>query len=364
MTFLNRWQHTMTLTLRVWPREIRAHKLSVLGKEWSVDGMTFNVNEKLEVVHRLGEKGFAAWELSNEDAETLMAAGTAGAKVGAMRVRCPGTMAETNKKECWLDVDVTVYPEANDRKFTAASVFTREVICPEDEIEGRLRQAWARSDEWVVTHVRRTRSKERAAAFESTYEPRTFSGFVLMERAPQIDVAAVARHILAGKVVLFRSQDISAKTLGELRSKLNYYTVPGRKPEEDGGLFRGYQLGDGVVRWRWRCKAEDREANKVKVLQRMHKATRDKGQANRRTYFIGEVVERIAKQYGVSRQRVMARFLDEGIVDFLFRSYEAAVAKGRIKIHSQPEVDLRGFVSEAVRVVSFIIDGLGKKGAA
>ena len=54
----------------------------------------------------------------------------------------------------------------------------------------------------------------------------------------------------------------------------------------------------------------------------MHESTRDKGRASRRTYFLENTVTRFAERIGWPRQRVMARFLDDGIVDWLMRSVD------------------------------------------
>ena len=82
MNYTGRWRHELKLTFRVWPRDARAMKLALAGEEWSGDGMTYNRNEHLEVVHRIGLKGFAPFELSDADAMTLAAVGAASLAVG------------------------------------------------------------------------------------------------------------------------------------------------------------------------------------------------------------------------------------------------------------------------------------------
>ena len=358
MRFTNRWQHKMTLTFRVWPREPRAHQLSVMGKEWSVDGLTYNRNEHLEACHRLGQKGFAAWEISDADALTIAASGTAGAVVEKMRVKCPGTMDGRIKKECWLEVDVTVYPNANTKPYGPAMRLTRTVACPWDGLAARLQEQWRQGDAVQRGHMTRNCGKERQAKWLPTFEPRTFEGFEMYESRTVINVPRIAESIMSGKVVVFKVGDVDTETFQKLRDKLNYYTIPGRKPEEEGGLYRGYQLGDGVIRWARRAVEGDPDYGREAHMRKMHRATREAGQSRRRTHFVEQVVTRISERFGVSRQRTMSVFIEQGLVDYLVRSYDAAAAEGKLRIHSDPGTDMRGFVSEAVRIVEFFIEGV------
>ena len=361
MTFTNRWQHRMTLTFRAWPRETRAHKLSVMAEEWSVDGMTYNRNEHLEVVHRLGRKGFAAWELSDEDAATLSLVGDTGAKIERMRVRCPGTMASDYKKECWLEADVLVYPDAAARLYGPAGRKTRTLACSWDELEDLLKKRWRQGDEVAEHRVKGWTSRERYAKWKASYEPRTFSGFEVYVSAQVINLEEIAGKILAGKVVVFRGNAVSTELMAELREKLNYFTFEGRKADEPGGLLKGYQLGDGIIRWTPRLAKTDPEYGRGNHIKRMHRKRTIEGQERRRAIFVGEVVEGVARKYGVSHQSVMSVFLEHGLVDYLMRSYDDAAASGAVYIHGIPKCDLRGFVSEAVRVVSFFIEGVTEK---
>ena len=358
MRFTNRWLHSMTLSFRAWPREPQAHRLSVMAKEWSVDGLTYNRNEHLEACHRIGQKNFAAWEISDEDALALSASGTAGARVERMRIKCPGTMDSQARKECWLEVDVTVYPDACSKPYGPALRLARTVECPWDRLAERLASVWSRADEVQVKHMARSFGRARAEAWLKTFEPRTFDGFELYGAADAIDVSKVAESILAGKVVVFRSADVDADTFMKLRERLNYYTVPGRAPDEEGGLYRGYQLGDGVIRWTRRTVEGDPDHGPEAHLRKMHEATRSAGQSRRRTIFVEQVVMRVSERFGVSRQRAMSVFLEEGIVDYLVRSYDAAAEAGKLYVHGNPEKDLRGFISEAVRIVAFYIEGV------
>ena len=131
--------------------------------------------------------------------------------------------------------------------------------------------------------------------------------------------------------------------------KAMFWTVPGREPWADGGALRGYQFADRIVRWTRRVDVENRAENDAQRLARMHDSTRDKGRSNRRRYFLENTVTRFAERIGWPRQRVMARFLDEGIVDWLMRSVD------NVKTVKSRETNalLRGRVSDAVNALEF-----------
>lgn len=324
MNYTGRWRHELTLTFRVWPRDTRAMKLALAGEKWSGDGMTYNRNEHLEVVHRIGAKGFAPFELSDADAETLSAVGDAGAKLGEMMIRCPGSLVETAKKECWLDVRVVVYPTAK----------------------------WRNTEKGFMGKLVEGDTPEAALAAKGV----SYGKIIFVDRPAQIDVAGFARQMVAEDAVLvFDSCRITGALAKRVRDQLSYAVFADRRPDEEGGLFLGYQLADRVFRWQRRVPAERREEAKAARLDRMHRATREKGIASRRTYYIGNVVKRVAEKYGVSEQRVMSRFVEEGILDWLLRSVD------RVKPVLMRDTTslLRGRVSDAVRSIDFFIRGMG-----
>ena len=324
MNYTGRWRHELKLTFRVWPRDARAMKLALAGEEWSGDGMTYNRNEHLEVVHRIGAKGFAPFELSDADAATLSAIGDAGAKLGEMMIRCPGSLAEIAKKECWLDVRVVVYPKAK----------------------------WRNPECGFRSHYIEGETPEAALAAKGVEAGKV----IFVDRPAQIDVAGFARQMVAEDAVLvFDSRRIAGALAKRVREQLSYAVFADRRPDEEGGLYLGYQLADRVFRWQRRVPAERREAERADRLDRMHRATREKGAASRRAYYIGNVVRRIAEKYGVSEQRVMSRFVEEGILDWLLRS----VDKVKPVLMRETASLLRGKVSDAVRSIDFYIRGLG-----
>ena len=355
MKFTGRFRHKLRFSFRVWPRGTFAINAALREKEWSVDGMTPNTNGKLAVVHRFNNKLFAAFELNDEDAEKLAAVGSANAVLGKMVVHCPGTRFNYEKKECRLEVNVTVYPDASRyRPFHSGKALVLD--CAEEEIPDALRRNWDKMHTALVNQVRRNCGAGRKA-YADTIEPYAYNGHVILDNPQIADIDIIARHILAGKAVLLDSSVFTGKMARVVKDRLDYYVMPGRDPDEEGGLFMGYQLGGYVFRYR-RRKWADFAAHQAEHIKAMHERNHARGQVNRRDVFCRAVFDRIAHKYGISEQRVLMRFLQSGILDYLIRSYEAAAADGRLQIHGDPKHDLQGFVGKAVRVVSFIVDGL------
>ena len=71
-------------------------------------------------------------------------------------------------------------------------------------------------------------------------------------------------------------------------------------------------------------------------------------------------MNRFAERVGMSRQRVMARFLDDGVVDWLMRSVEAIPPVPRRDADSL----LRGRVGDAVEALEFYyraVEGMAER---
>ena len=54
MTWMNRYQHRMTLTMRAWPTSERTHKASYSQTEYKIDGMTYTHNCRMAVTFKYG----------------------------------------------------------------------------------------------------------------------------------------------------------------------------------------------------------------------------------------------------------------------------------------------------------------------
>ena len=109
------------------------------------------------------------------------------------------------------------------------------------------------------------------------------------------------------------------------------------------------EFADRIVRWNRRIDKENRAENDVRRLARMHDSTRDKGRSARRRHFLESTVTRFAERVGWPRQRVMARFLDEGVVDWLMRSVDNV----KPVRNRETAALLRGRVSDAVNALEF-----------
>ena len=180
---------------------------------------------------------------------------------------------------------------------------------------------------------------------------------VFIENDEEIDEDMILREVLQNDAMIVLNHrpatglksGVSTRAGRRLIEKAMYWTVPGRQPWEDGGVLRGYQFPDRIVRWNRRVDPDKREDEASARLGSMHESTREKGRASRRTYFIENVVTRFAERVGMSRQRVMARFLDEGVVDWLIRSVDNI----QPIMFRETSSLLRGRISDAVRALEF-----------
>ena len=363
MTFTGRFRHRMRFSMRVWPRDIGAANRSLRQKEIPVSGMWLNKYGKMEVVYRYGNipTQFHAFELSDADADKLTEVGAAGAVLGKMVIHCPGTRDGSVKKECRLEVNVTVYPDAPDGK-TYHNGLYNFIDCKPEEIPAELTKVWGVLYGFAVRHEERFWGKKRRAARVAAVQPYEYKGHVILDNPQLLDIDTLARQIMMGKAILLSDTAFTGKMADIVRERLEYYTVPGRKPDEEGGLFHGYQLGGYVFRYH---RAVERDAQHLaRHMEKMHESVRNGGQVRRRDIFIRAVIDRIATKYGLSEQRVMLRFIQGGILDYLIRSYEAAASDGRLYIHGIPEHDMRAFINYAVNIVSFIVEGLTDEEAA
>jgi hypothetical protein len=146
-------------------------------------------------------------------------------------------------------------------------------------------------------------------------------------------------------------------------AKAAFWTVPGRQPWEDGGALRGYQFADRIVRWCRRFDVQNRDKEVETRLAAMHESTREKGRSTRRRYFLENTVTRFAERIGWPRQRVMARFLDDGVVDWLMRSVDNVQPQRSREASSL----LAGRISDAVNALEFYyraVESMGNGGGA
>ena len=333
--FIGRWKHRLTLHFRVWPKYKETHAAIVRMKKIEVNGIRINNEGRPEIWHMTapGECGYI-FEISDEDFDVLTAISKAGARMPMYRrmvVRTPGTADERIKKECWLEVPVFAYPDASEKRITL----------------------WG--DGWnpVAPRVLSGETIEDALGLAGAPTGR----IVFFENDKDVDEDIIWREIVENDamVVLGRQPapnmkgGVSTEMGQRLIQKALFWTVPGREPWEDGGAFRGYQFPDRIVRWNRTVNPENREAANAERLDFMHGVTREKGKANRRRYFLENTVTRFAERIGWPRQRVMARFLDDGVVDWLMRSVDNV----KPIMYRETSALLNGRVSDAVNALEF-----------
>jgi len=333
--YVARWRHRLNLHFRVWPKYKMTHEAIVAMKEIEINGIRINDEGKAEVWHMTnpGECGYI-FEVDDDDFDLITAIPKAGARMPRFKkmvVRTPGTTDNRVKKECWLDVPVFAYPDASERRITM----------------------WG--DGWTPTAPRILLGETPEDALGLAGAPT--DRIVFFENDRDIDEDLIWREIVEhdAMVVLGRQPyphtkgGVSSEMGRRLVEKANFWTVPGREPWEDGGALRGYQFPDRIVRWVRRLDAENREAAATERLDVMHEATREKGRSARRKYFLENVVTRFAERIGWPRQRVMARFLDDGIVDWLMRSVDNV----KPILFRETSSLLRGRISDAVNALEF-----------
>lgn len=340
--FIGRWRHKHKLMLKCWPKWKLAYNAIQKEKLIPINGMRINEAGKAELWHQKSGVRAYVFEISDDDFDLLTSIPKAGAEMGKMVVHAPGSSDEKVKKECWVEVPVTVYPKAFTRKITPWGMGWNS--CSPRELFGE--------------------SIEDAFGLAGMAGVRT----VFVESDDDIDEEVILREVVENNAYIVlgcrpdkqKRYGVTTEAGRRLIRKASYWVVPGRKPWEDGGELRGYQFADRIVRWIRRIDPSRREEVATLNLERMHASTRAKGVAVRRTYFLENTVTRFAERVGMSRQRVMARFLDDGIVEWLLRSVDNVKS---VTARDAPTL-LRGRVTDAVNALEFYyraIEGMGEE---
>lgn len=162
----------------------------------------------------------------------------------------------------------------------------------------------------------------------------------------EVDEALILKAVLEEDAAIVFGATVPSKITNKIMRRAKYWVVDGRRPEDPGGLLKGYQFSDRIFRWYRRVgEAFDHEDH----MSRMHEATREKGRTSRRKYFIDNVVNGFAELVGVSRQRVVSKFLTDGIVDWLLRSVDGI----RYEQAREAKTLLKARVKDAVRALEF-----------
>ena len=348
--YIGRWMHRLKLHFRVWPKWKEAHDAIASMKRITVNGMRINDDGLPEVWHTNAHGSWGcAFEMSEDDFDVLTAIPKAGARLplrkGDMTIHAPGTSDSRVKKECWLEVPVFAYHDAPEAMATL----------------------WGRGWKQAAPHEVAGTTPEDALGQAGAPCGR----IVFFERDEDIDEDVIFREVVEhdAMIVLNRrpahpgGTGVSAETGKRLVRRARFWTVPGRRPWEDGGALRGYQFPDRIVRWHPCAGGASREEVQSARLRLMHETVREQGRASRRTYFLEKTVDRFAERVGMSRQRVVARFLDDGVVDWLMRSVEVVQPVPGRDANSL----LRGRVSDAVEALEFYyraVEGMAERSSA
>lgn len=337
--YIARWRHREKLVFRCWPKWKLTHEAILREKEIPITGMKINGDGHAELWHQISGTRSYVFEISDEDFDTITAIPTSGAKMlGKMIVHCPGTADQRVKKECWLEIEVEVYSKA-----------FRRIITP-------WGPRWKKDSPFGI----RGETIEDALGLAGMMG----SKYIFIERDEDVDEDVILKEIIENDAIIVLNRlkwgnntGVSSRVGRDLMKKALYWTIPGRQPWEEGGLYRGYQIADRFVRWTRTVAPENRERDQKERLDRMHEKTREKGVSSRRKYFLENTVTRFAERVGMSRQRVMSKFLDDGVVDWLMRSVDNIKAAP----YRETPALLRARVSDAVRALEFYyraIEGL------
>ena len=346
--YIGRWKHRLTLHFRVWPKYKETHRAIAKEALIPINGIRITDDGKPEVWNQTsaGICG-AVFEMGEDDFDVLTAIPKAGARMPMYRkmvVHTPGTTDERVKKECWLEVPVFAYPEASESKISI----------------------WGAGWTGLSPHEIFGETPEDALGLAGA----SYGKIVFIENDEDVDEDLICREVVTNDAIIVLNHrpssgarvGVSTEMGRKLMAKAAFWTVHGREPWEDGGVLRGYQFADRIVRWMRRVDEENRAENNAQRLARMHDSTRDKGRSSRRKYFLENVVTRFAERIGWPRQRVMARFLDDGIVDWLMRSVDNV----KPILYRETSSLLRGRISEAVNALEFYyraVESMGNGGA-
>ena len=363
MTWLNRYQHHMTLTMRAWPQNDRTHEAAIKATEYAVDGMRYTSNCRMAVTHRYGkpQSNYYSWELSKIDGERLCSIGTAGARIDAMRVKCPGTMLDSVKKECWLEVEVTVYPIAveNTRMSHGKLLHGKE-----EDMRPRVEEIWA--GDWELNRKWCKRAfgyavlKYRAWLEDWEKERRTFTGIYYIMHKELVNIPLMARKIMEGKIIVidWRLHQNYQVQMSKIHAALDYYVEEGKQPDEPGGEFMGYCLGRSVF---WGdgldVPPEVLAEGEAAVAAYREEEKREKFRRKIRQHFVEDVTTRVATFYGVSRETVMARFIEVGYVDWISDRADQVAATYKPG-EKGIEAMCKGPAWELTKVLKFCIDAM------
>lgn len=359
MIWTNRYQHELTLPIRVWPKGERAFKESMTQPTWSVDGFSMNRDCHMCAAHKFAHRRFFYWEMSDADAARLADAGHAGARFGEMVVRTPGTKYNTAKMECWLEVPLVLNPKAWKRQqYDKGDPIMRG---SEEEIAETVKAVWendiTRAKKWQ--HEYYGFSAEQLEERFADYPRREFTGIHYLMNPELADLNLLAEQVQKGKAILVDYNLRNRLDIGQIDRALDYWRIPGAEPDAPGGEFNPLQLGRSVF-WCEDASIPEwmRGDGKEAVKEYKRNAHEDKMRAKTQKYYIEHVTERVAKHYGISRDRVAARFIEEGFLEWMADESERIWNDPSRAQFKSVQGRCHGPVDEAAKILIFAIDAM------
>ena len=358
MTWTNRYQHELTLSIRVWPKGDLTFRRSMEKPAWEVHGMTMNRDCHMAVAHKFAVRNFMSWEMSDEDADRLACAGHAGAAFGKMVVRTPGTKYNTAKMECWLEVPLTLNPRAWKRTKAEVDPIMRGT---EEAIGEAVKGVWAqdikRAAGWMHDYYGYSEAQQKE--YMESLPKREFTGIHYLINPELADLGLLAEQVQRGKAILVDNRLRSRLDIGEIDRALDYWKVPGAAPDAPGGEFNPLQLGRSVF-WCEDASIPEwmRGDGKEAVREYKRNAHDDKMRARAQKYYIEHVTERVAKRYGISRERVAARFIEEGFLEWMADESERIWNDPTRAKFTGVSAKCNAHVDEAVKILTFCIDAM------
>ena len=324
----------MKLVLPVWPMCSLAHDEIKTETDIPIDGANFTPQFRFELIHQIGRTNrYSRYGIADRDRGILSSMASAGARlIRKMTVKAPGTTDSRVKKECWLEANILAYANAPETKAHAfgGSGMPRAV-----------KEIFGESIEDALGLAGIEYSKIHYIAEDSDINEDEIAYEILEQNAIVV---------LKNRPWSPGSSGVTAEAAQKLFDRAKFWTIPGRKPDEDGGLLRGYQFPDRIVRFIRRLREENREEERLERLAKMHSATRQRGKIARRRYFLDKVIDAFAEKIGYSRQFVTSQFLEDRVIQWLARSVDEMELPSKAR---DPKTLLRGRISDAVRALEF-----------
>ncbi len=276
-----------------------------------------------------------------------------------MVVRCPGTKYNTAKMECWLEVPLVLNPKAWKRQqYDKGDPVMRG---SEEEIAETVKAVWendvTRAKKWQRERYGFTTAQleERFA----DYPRREYTGLHYLMNPELADLGLLAEQVQKGKAILVDYNLRNRLDIGQIDRALDSWRIPGAAPAAPAGEFNPLQLGRSVF-WCENASVPEwlRGDGKEALKEYRKNAHEEKMKARTQKFYIEHVTERVAKRYGISRERVAARLIEEGFMEWMAEESEKVWNDPSRAKFDGVDGKCHGPVDEAVKILCFAIDAM------